>query len=324
MNIILLSGGAGKRLWPLSNNLRAKQFIKLLRSQDGQYESMVQRVHRQICEANLDAHIIVATSASQIESIRSQLGENVDIVVEPERRDTFPAIALAVVYLAMEKHIGPDEVILVLPVDPYVEIGYFHTMIQMERAVKDGVADIVLMGISPLYPSEKYGYIVPAADIKMPEKGRACPVKQFIEKPSLEKARMLLDEGAKWNGGVFAFKMGYLLDIINRKFVFESFDTFRSDYRKLKKISFDYEVVEKAESVAMVTYNGGWKDLGSWDVLSEEIGDITIGSVWAGEGTERTMIINETKVPMIVLGAKNMIVSASPEGVSQRLCKPLN
>lgn len=303
------------RLWPLSNNLRAKQFIKLLRNQDGQYESMVQRVHRQICEANLDAHIIIATSASQIESIRSQLGENVDIVVEPERRDTFPAIALAVVYLAMEKHIGPDEVILVLPVDPYVEIGYFHTMIQMERAVKDGVADIVLMGISPLYPSEKYGYIVPAADIKMPEKGRAWPVKQFIEKPSLEKARMLLNEGAKWNGGVFAFKMGYLLDIINRKFVFESFDTFRSDYRKLTKISFDYEVVEKAESVAMVTYNGSWKDLGSWDVLSEEIGDITIGSAWAGEGTERTMIINETKVPMIVLGAKNMIVSASPDGI---------
>lgn len=315
MNIVLLSGGSGKRLWPLSNDLRSKQFIKLLKNQDGQYESMVQRVHRQICEADLDAHIIVATGASQVDSIRSQLGEKVDIVVEPERRDTFPAIALSAVYLAMEKHIEPDEVILVLPVDPYVEIEYFHTMIQMERAVKDGIADIVLMGISPLYPTDRYGYIVPAADNIIPERGGAWPVKQFIEKPSLEKARILLDKGAKWNGGVFAFKLGYLLDIINHKLVVGCFDTFRSHYRKLEKISFDYEVVEKAESVAMVVYNGSWKDLGSWDVLSEEIGDITIGKAWAGEGTERTMIINETKLPMIVLGAKDMIVSASPDGI---------
>ena len=107
MNIILLSGGSGKRLWPLSNNSRSKQFLKLLKNEEGNYESMVQRVYRQIREAGIDAHIVVATGASQVDSIRCQLGKNVDVVVEPERRDTFPAIALASVYLAKERQMDP-------------------------------------------------------------------------------------------------------------------------------------------------------------------------------------------------------------------------
>ncbi len=157
MNIVLLSGGSGKRLWPLSNDSRSKQFLKLLKNEEGQYESMVQRVYGQIRKAGIDAHIVVATGASQVDSIRSQLGKNVDVVVEPERRDTFPAIALASVYLALEKGMDENEVVLVLPVDPYADIEYFHAMIEMEKAVQAGIADMVLMGIRPTYPSEKYG-----------------------------------------------------------------------------------------------------------------------------------------------------------------------
>ena len=318
MNIILLSGGSGKRLWPLSNNSRSKQFLKLLKNEDGNYESMVQRVYRQIREAGIDAHIVVATGASQVDSIRSQLGKNVDVVVEPERRDTFPAIALASVYLAAERQMDRDEVVLALPVDPYADIEYFHTMVQMEQAVKAGIADMVLMGIQPTYPSEKYGYIVPETQPVINGRLFAWPVDRFQEKPSLDKARVLLDEGAKWNGGVFAFKLGYLLDIISGGRGLESlggFETFRSHYGDLKKISFDYEVVEKAESIAMVPYNGKWKDLGTWNTLSEEIAGASMGNALLGEGTSGTTVINETGMPMVVLGAKDMIVAASPDGI---------
>ncbi|MBQ3984252.1 MAG: DUF1732 domain-containing protein [Bacteroidales bacterium] len=100
MRLILLSGGSGKRLWPLSNEARSKQFLPLLQGPDGNRESMVQRVLRQASEAGLGNDIVLATNASQKDIIQNQLGENIETVLEPERRDTFPAIALAVSYLA--------------------------------------------------------------------------------------------------------------------------------------------------------------------------------------------------------------------------------
>ena len=125
MNIILLSGGSGKRLWPLSNDIRSKQFIKIFRKADGSYESMVQRVYRQIKEADPGAKVTVATSRSQISAIHNQLGENVGISVEPCRRDTFPAIALATAYLHDVQGVPEEETVVVCPVDPYVEEDYF-------------------------------------------------------------------------------------------------------------------------------------------------------------------------------------------------------
>ena len=103
MRIILLSGGSGKRLWPLSNDARSKQFLKLLEAPDGTRESMLQRIVRQIKESGLDAPITVATSVSQKDAITTQLGNAVDVVTEPERRNTFPAIALATTHLLKDK-----------------------------------------------------------------------------------------------------------------------------------------------------------------------------------------------------------------------------
>ena len=128
MQIILLSGGSGKRLWPLSNNTRSKQFIKLLTAPDGSKESMVQRVVRQLRETGICDSITVATSQSQRDIIINQLGEEIPVVTEPERRDTFPAIALASSYLAYKRKCSTDEIIIVMPCDPYTETGYFETI----------------------------------------------------------------------------------------------------------------------------------------------------------------------------------------------------
>lgn len=314
MKIILLSGGSGKRLWPLSNDLRAKQFLQLLKREDGQYESMIQRIYRQIKSVQTDAHVVVVTGQAQSGLVKKQLGSEVDMVIEPERRDTFPAIALACMYLLDAKEIESNEVVAVIPVDPYTDINYFSTLYLMEKAAKSNIADIILMGISPSCASEKYGYIVPDRKIEVKDTIETYVVKKFVEKPSLEKAQSLIHEGARWNGGVFVFKLGYLQEIIEQYVPVKSYSQIKNQYKNLAKNSFDYEVVEKAQSVAMVPYDGKWSDLGTWDSFSEKL-DTTIGQVVLGEETGGTTVINDGTAPVVVLGAKNMIIAVSSDGI---------
>ena len=157
MNIVLLSGGSGKRLWPLSNDIRSKQFIKIFRTEEGEYESMVQRVYHQILAVDREATVTIATSKTQVSSIHNQLGDHVGISIEPCRRDTFPAIALATAYLHDVQGVSEEESVVVCPVDPYVEQDYFSALKSLGEQADKGEANLVLMGIEPTYPSEKYG-----------------------------------------------------------------------------------------------------------------------------------------------------------------------
>ena len=308
MQIILLSGGSGKRLWPLSNDARSKQFLKLLSTPCGGKESMVQRIARQIVESNLDANITVATSITQRDAIISQLGNDVNIVTEPERRDTFPAIALATSYLYKAKACRRDEVVVVMPSEPFTEQGYFDTIAEMVKSVESNHADMVLMGITPTEASTKFGYIVPSKD-------DVSKVARFTEKPNEENAVKLLAEGAVWNGGVFAFRLGYLIDIVERYIQADTFDEIHSRYCEFPKISFDYEVAEKAQSVGVVPFKGMWNDLGTWDSLASEVKEESLGNVILGEDSKDSCVINELDIPIIGLGLDNMIVAASPDGI---------
>jgi len=329
MNIILLSGGSGKRLWPLSNDTRSKQFLKLLKNDQGDFESMVQRVYRQILKAEIDANIVVATGASQVDSIKSQLGSSVDIIIEPERRDTFPAIALSCAYLALEKKVDLNEVVVVLPVDPFTDIEYFKTLTFMEDAVKNDVANLVLMGIKPTYPSTKYGYIVPAkGEITCLSRDQGInskeilihKVERFIEKPMEAIAKQLILDDAAWNGGVFAFKLRYMMEIVN-KYIdaadinLSTFCEIQSNYNIFKKTSFDYEVVEQTASIAMIFYDGCWKDLGTWNTLTEEMEEGCIGRVMVSEDSKNTSVINELSIPILALGVKDLVVVACLDGI---------
>lgn len=325
MKIVLLSGGSGKRLWPLSNNARSKQFLPLLNKPGGGMESMQQRVVRQIFEARLTESITIATNASQRDIIINQLGELTDIVTEPERRDTFPAIALATAYLAFEKGCSADETVVIMPCDPYTESGYFDTVRTMAQVLESGTADMVLMGITPTYPSTKFGYVVPEPSTQSgcagaeqngnPNRAGALKVKRFTEKPSVEKAEGLLSEGALWNGGIFAFKLGYMTGILRMHINTDSFEEVFRNYGKLPKISFDYEVAEKAESVAVVPYNGEWKDLGTWNALTAALDYHTLGNATLGPDCTNVHAINELNIPLFVNGIDNAIVAASPDGI---------
>lgn len=226
MNIILLSGGSGKRLWPLSNDIRSKQFIKIFKNDEDSYESMVQRIYGQIQKVDKDSNVTIATSKSQVSSIHSELGNDVGISVEPCRRDTFPAIALATAYLHDVMNVSEDEAVVVCPVDPYVDDEYFEVVKQLGEIAESGEANLVVMGMEPTYPSEKYGYVIPE------DKNPVSKVITFKEKPSQEVAKSYIEQGALWNGGVFAYKLSYvlnkaheLIDFVDYKDLFNKYDT---------------------------------------------------------------------------------------------------
>lgn len=310
MKFVLLSGGSGKRLWPLSNDVRSKQFLRILTNKENHLESMVQRVWNQLNTINMQESTVIATSKSQVDIIFSQLGKNVNIITEPERRDTFPAIALAATYMFSEMNVDENEIIAVLPVDPYVNDDYFKRVLDLERVLKETQSDIALMGVKPTYPSSKYGYIVPGK-----KHDGVITVDHFKEKPSEEAAINLIEKGALWNCGVFAFKLGSIISLIEEIGLPLVYKELLKSYRSLPKNSFDYEVVEKTKKITAIDYTGDWKDLGTWNTLTEEMGSQYIGKVLASKETINTHVINELDIPITVMGVNDAIIASSPDGI---------
>jgi len=309
MKIILLSGGSGKRLWPLSNEVRSKQFIKILKNENGKAESMIQRVFRQIRAVESNSDIVIVTGKTQAETIKNQLGSDVPVIIEPERRNTFPAIMLSAAHLYFGKHCGGNETVIILPIDPYADKEYFLKLAELDAAVQKGAADIILMGITPTYPSEKYGYIISERN------GDIRHVMEFKEKPNEQTAETMIRRGALWNSGVLAAKLSYFIDILRSKISFDSYSDVVAKYKDLENNSFDYVALEKTDSIAVVPYDGEWKDLGTWNTLTEVMDSELIGSVRLTDDCVNTHVVNELEIPIVVMGVKNMVVAASPDGI---------
>ncbi|WJH27737.1 sugar phosphate nucleotidyltransferase [Paenibacillus sp. CC-CFT742] len=311
MRLILLSGGAGKRLWPLSNNNRPKQFLPVL--QHGNIrESMLQRVWRQLEGAGMTDNVIFSASGSQKELITSQLSRNVEVIEEPERRDTFPAIALAAAHL-YSQNVDKNEVVAVMPVDGYADDSFIKQLAHLPKILEQSYSEIALIGVKPDHPSEKYGYIVPGntgiANIPY------HVVEYFSEKPDILRAEQLIQKGALWNCGVFAFRLGYMIDILRKKGLPYHYHQLRDMYSKVPKSSFDVEVVEKSNKTAVITYGGTWKDLGTWDSLTEEMLSNVAGKGYLCRHSQDSHIINELDLPVSVWKVPNIIVVAGPDGI---------
>ena len=308
MNIILLSGGSGKRLWPLSNEIRSKQFLKIFKNGDT-HESMVQRVYRKIQEIDPEATVTVATGKSQVSAIHNQLGEGVGISVELCRRDTFPAIALATAYIHDVKGVGLDEPVVVCPVDPYVEDDYFRALQKLGDLAAKGDSNLVLMGMEPTYPSEKYGYILPET------KEQISKVETFKEKPDAATAANYISVGALWNAGIFAYRLGYVLEKARGVLAFEDYYDLYQHYEAAEKISFDYAVVEQEPSISVMRFSGLWKDLGTWNTLTEAMEEETLGDVTLDSTCTNTHVINQLDLPILGAGLHDLVVAASPDGI---------
>ena len=305
MNIVLLSGGSGKRLWPLSNEILSKQFLKLLKNEQGKYESMVQRVVRQIHTEQPDVNMLVSCNTIQSDTLRNQIGA-VETVLEPSRRDTYPAIVLAAAYLHYEKKFDEIEVIVVCPIDVFAENEYFRLLTQVEKLVVSGRNEIGLLGVMPTYPSEKYGYIIQ----------KNGNVMGFVEKPPQNSAEDLIARGALWNCGVFATRIDYVLNHARKYVEFDSFESLYDQYDRLPLNSFDYEVVENEHSIGAITYEGIWKDIGTWNTLTEEMTDNSIGhNVLISDSCHNTHVLNMLNIPIIVQDLAEAIVVASHDGI---------
>ena len=309
MNAVLLSGGSGKRLWPLSNDIRSKQFIKFFKKENGEYESMVQRMYRGLKTADPNVVITVATGAKQISELKNQLGDDVGISKEPNRRDTFPAIVLACAYLVDVMHVSEEESVVIVPVDPYVEEGYFHALKRLGELAKTSESNLCLMGIKPTYPSAKYGYIIPKTSDEVSE------VSMFKEKPDEKTAEEYIKQGALWNAGVFAFRIQYLLDKAKELIDYKGYEDLFNRYSSLERISFDYAVSEKENSIAVMQYDGAWKDLGTWNTLTESIPENIMGKGIMDETCNNVHVINELNVPVLAMGLSDVVISAGPEGI---------
>ncbi len=348
MKFVLLSGGSGKRLWPMSNDSRSKQFLRVLTDGEGRSRSMVQRVWGQMQRAGLADDAFICTSKAQVEMIESQIGD-VPMIVEPARRDTFPAIALATLYLTDVQGAADDETVVVLPVDPYVDDEFFVALRDLERVLRESGAEIALLGVAPTEPSSKFGYIrvrrgasdevaatsatlsqqmgdgafqagfaaleqqAGANDVE-PDRDGYLRAAGFVEKPPRETAERLLAEGALWNCGVFCFRAGYIKEILRREAYPYSYGELSMRYDELVRRSFDYEVVEQAASIAVTVYRGMWKDLGTWETLAEEM-SAEVAGLGAAANCSGSHIINELGIPLVAIGLQNVMVVATPDGI---------
>ena len=315
MHIVLLSGGSGKRLWPLSNDVRSKQFIKMFHGSDGELESMVQRVYRQIKTADPEADITIATSRKQVSAIHNQLGNLVSVCVEPTRRDTFPAIALAASYLQDVKQTDREEPVIICPVDPYVDNSYFDCFHELEKMVREGSYGLNLMGVEPTYPSEKYGYIIPE------NAQHISRVDAFKEKPDLETARRYIQKNNFfWNAGIFVWNVNTVVNALRVyqpaiSKVFERLlpyyytdkeqEMINQNFPLCENISVDYAIMEKADEIFVLPASFGWSDLGTWGSLHENLPKDAHNNTQIGENIKlyetRNCVIHTTQEKRVVV-----------------------
>ncbi|MFM1652971.1 sugar phosphate nucleotidyltransferase [Brevibacillus sp. B_LB10_24] len=313
MKLVLLCGGSGTRLWPLSTGVQAKQFLRVLKNSQGEDESLLERMVRQIEAAGLLDHTFIATVQPQAELINTQVKGRIPLIVEPEGRDTFPSVALACAYLRDITGVSPDEVICVSPVDLYVDDAFFQTIRKAERALQETGCDMAMVGIPPAYPAVKYGYIVPEMEADSTQAYRR--VKRFTEKPKREQAEQLIARQALWNSGVFCLPLRFLLQLLAERDLPVRYEPLRDAFEQLPKISFDYEVAESITSAAVVVHNGMWNDLGTWDTLTEKMGTPVIGKGILSDDSTNTSILNYLDIPVIVVGLPDAVVVVNENGI---------
>ncbi|MBJ6360057.1 sugar phosphate nucleotidyltransferase [Paenibacillus sp. GCM10012307] len=312
MRIILLCGGSGKRLWPLSNEIRSKVFLRLLKSKDGARESMIERICRQLDKVGLLQSTCIITHHSQVEITRNYVGEHIPILAEPYKKGTFTAIAYAVTYLHDKLRADPNETICVIPVDTYADTAFFRQLLRFPDVLLHSKADLALLGTKPLHPSDQFGYIVP---VQPKENDGYSFIHQFIEKPDEQTACRLIQHHAMWNCGVFAFSLKFMLAFLRDKGHPTQVENWLANYEHLANTSFDREVVEHTRPAVVIGYDGYWNDLGSWMALSGHFENTVIGSGRISDDSSNSHLINELPYPIEIIGGSDLMVAASSDGI---------
>jgi len=328
---VIMAGGSGTRFWPLSRQLFPKQLLKIIGD-----ETLIQQTMRRVVTGAPPERVMISTNPAQAESIRVQLSEWKDalkdnFVLEPEGRNTAPAIALVALHLLRR---DPDAIMLVVPADHIVKGQKdFNAAVSLAAELAHRGL-LVTFGIKPLRPETGYGYIKPDGRTILGKQGKlkGYRVGRFVEKPNAVKAAQYLKAGDYyWNSGMFVWRaitileeirrhqpalargMEHIRDLIDRNAARTAID---EEYRRLPSISIDTGVMEKSDKAAMVPVAFKWSDVGSWGSLDEVAAKDKAGNVVGGRvvdiDSQRSVVYGDRRV-VATIGLSDMVVVDTPD-----------
>ena len=316
---IILAGGSGSRLWPLSRELYPKQLLNL-QSDKSLLQSTFERLK------NCTDNIVSITNVKHAPNVRLQLSKLTEkpfVLSEPVAKNTAPAIVLASKFIMQKTH--SDPVIIVVPSDHLIndDEKFLSTVKKGEELAQQGY--IVTFGIKPNYPETGYGYINTSEKIE-----NGFKVKEFVEKPNLETAKQYLNAGTYfWNSGIFMFKASTLFEETSKHApeiskLSEKFDFNKSDeipfieFDKMPSISIDYAIMEKSDKIALVQLESDWNDLGSWQSIydiskKDEEGNVFVGHV-LDEGSKNSFVYSSSKL-VATIGLEDTVIVETEDAI---------
>lgn len=329
---VILCGGSGTRLWPLSRESFPKQFVPLIQGKSLLELTLdrVQSLGSSICITNEEHRFYVQDTVEQFSNLKDSSSQ---ILLEPAGRNTAPAMACA----ALLPNLSPDALLLFLPSDHYVpDVDAFITTVQSGvSAALTGY--IVTFGVHPSFPSTAYGYIQKGQSLStdVDAVNNVFAVSRFVEKPLLNKAQeMLLSGDYLWNAGIFLCKASTLIEAMSKhaedilKDCKESMTLAKIDgsfvrpdkdaFLACRSESIDYAVMEHFDKVAVVPFKGAWSDVGSWNAIAslspaDEAGNRISGQGLSFESTNT--YINAPHRPVVALGTSNLVIVDTPDAV---------
>lgn len=320
---LILAGGSGSRLWPLSRELYPKQLLNL-----NMEKSLLQASFERLACFTPSENIIAITNAKHLSNVRYQMqsmSKKSHVLAEPVAKNTAPAIAVATKYIK-SKAKEDDPIILVVPSDPLIKnLGAFKTTVMRgEKLAKEGY--IVTFGVKPTYPETGYGYV----NITDEQLEGGFKVKQFVEKPNAETAKKYLDAGTYfWNSGMFMFKASVFFEELQKASpeiynLLDEFDFSKSEeipfnsFDKMPSISVDYAVMEKSNKIALVKLESDWNDLGSWQAIydvkdKDKNGNVFIGNVM-DEDSKNCLVYSSSKL-VATIGLEDTVIVETEDAV---------
>ncbi len=327
---VILAGGSGTRFWPLSRHLYPKQLLRIIGD-----ETLIQQTMRRVLHSVPAEHVYISTNPVQADSIRVQLGEwkkelGENFVIEPEARNTAPALALAASVLLKR---DPEAIMLVLPADHVIKRdARFQAAVSLGADLADS-GHLVTFGVKPIRPETGYGYIQPNLRKKLASRGTLTghPVARFVEKPDAKTAAKYLKAGLYWNSGIFVWRASVFLDEVTQHqpalargikamgtLLDESptGDKLSKAYKALPSISVDYGVMERSSRAAMVPADFDWSDVGNWSSLEEVAPRDGSGNVVAGKVVDldsHDSILYADRRLVATIGLSNMVVVDTPD-----------